>query len=84
MSEERTIQTGRIDSCKTITVIEVQFLRGLGVEGDILRRVTAWFTPEGELIAEKDMAPNEPGIPRSILTRALPLPRFIDIYEANK
>ncbi len=48
------IPTGRIDSCRLVEVIQLEFVRGSGVGGDPLRRVTAWFSPQGELIHERD------------------------------
>jgi hypothetical protein len=36
------------------TVIEAAFLRGAGVEGDPVRRVIAYFEPDGTLLAERD------------------------------
>lgn len=35
-------------------VIRVRFLRGIGTPDDPLRTVDAWFTHDGELIAERD------------------------------
>jgi len=46
--------SGRIDSCKTVELTRLEFLRGLGVEEDPVRIVTQWWTHEGEMIAEKD------------------------------
>lgn len=48
------VQTGRVDSCKAVTVTRIEFIRGTGVEGDPVRTVVQWWTPEGEMIAESD------------------------------
>lgn len=50
----KDLNTGRIDSCKIVEVIEVIFLRGKGIESDVLRIVTQWRTKTGEFIAEHD------------------------------
>lgn len=59
MSDEKVmvngnLTTGRIDSCKIVEVIEVQFLRGKGIDPDVMRIVTQWRTKTGELIHEWD------------------------------
>lgn len=46
--------SGRIDSCKVIKVVAVEFLRGLGTEKDPCRIVRAYYLPNGTLLAEVD------------------------------
>lgn len=40
-------------------VVVVKFLRGKGVTDDPYRRVTAYYSFEGELLAENDPAPTK-------------------------
>lgn len=65
VSFSKDVTTGRIDSCKIVEVIEIVFLRGKGVEEDLLRTVTQWRTKSGEFIAEHDPSP-----PRAIRSSA--------------
>lgn len=48
------LQTGRIDLCRVVQVVEVHFIRGKGVVGDPVRQVRAYYTPDGDLLAEVD------------------------------
>jgi hypothetical protein len=41
-------------SGRLIQVVEVVSLRGAGKEGSPYRNVTQYFSPDGELLAEKD------------------------------
>ena len=49
-----TVSTGRIDECRVVRVIRVTFLRGDGTAADPARIVTAYYTLDGEIIAERD------------------------------
>lgn len=44
---------------KLIPVIEAHITRGKGVEGDVYRGVTQYFSPDGTLLAEVDPCPHE-------------------------
>lgn len=43
---------------KVIEVVEVEFCRGKGTSEDVVRRITAYFDFEGNLLAEYDPCPN--------------------------
>lgn len=45
---------GEYASAEVIQVIRVVYLRGKGTQDDYFRRVTAFFTMDGELIGEQD------------------------------
>lgn len=45
---------GRVDSCKMVQIIRLEVIRGLGIDGDPIRRVIQWWEPEGKMIAEHD------------------------------
>ncbi len=42
------------DSVQVIEVIQVEALRGAGVEGDVGRIVTQYWSKDGRLLAERD------------------------------
>lgn len=42
---------------KVIQVIEVEITRGNGVEGDVMRGVTQYWSLDGTLLAENDPCP---------------------------
>lgn len=46
--------TGRLDSVTIIEVICVVFSRGRGIASDPIRLVTAYYTKDGDIIAEHD------------------------------
>lgn len=60
LAQSKRASTGRIDSCAVIQVIEVKFLRGQGIEGDVCRIVTAYYSLDGRLLAEVDPCPQKP------------------------
>lgn len=45
---------GEYARAEVVQVIKVVYPRGKGSDGDAFRRVTAFFTMDGELIAEQD------------------------------
>ena len=48
------VATGQVRTCQLIRVVQLEFVRGLGVEGDPIRLVTQYWTEQGVLIAEQD------------------------------
>lgn len=45
---------GEYASAEVVQVIKVVYPRGKGTEADYFRRVTSYFTMDGELIGEQD------------------------------
>lgn len=45
-----------VDDCsaRRLEVLEVEYVRGMGTEDDMVRRVRRYYTLEGELLAEVD------------------------------
>lgn len=48
------VATGRIDDCKVVRVIRIEFLRGDGTSDDPCRIVKQWREFDGTLIYEHD------------------------------
>lgn len=44
----------RLDGAKVIQVIQVDFVRGAGIEGDPIRSVTRYYSLDGGYLSEND------------------------------
>lgn len=54
MKNKEVTRRERIDGAKVIQVIEISFIRGKGIEGDIVRACKQYWDFEGNLLAEFD------------------------------
>lgn len=53
---KRTARPRGADSARMVLVVETKAIAGRGVEGDPVRLVTQYWSPEGKLLAVNDPA----------------------------